>query len=85
MDTMPTNTLMCDPPVGSQCCYKRATRCFPPAATRIRSDFEECVRLGMVRDERSLRDYLLEHVVPMLAAFELPYLRFARCAAASNG
>ncbi len=54
---------------------------FPTGSYAHSFGFEECVRLGMVRDEQSLRDFLIEHIAPMLAAFELPYLRFARCAA----
>ena len=54
---------------------------FPTGSYAHSLGFEECVRLGMVRDEHSLRDFLIEHIAPMLAAFELPYLRFARCAA----
>ena len=55
---------------------------FPTGSYAHSLGFEECVRLGMVHDEKSLRDFLTGHVTPMLAAFELPYLRFARCAAA---
>ncbi len=56
---------------------------FPTGSYAHSFGFEECVRLDMVRDEHSLRDFLLEHVVPMMAAFELPYLRFARDVAAA--
>ena len=57
---------------------------FPTGSYAHSFGFEECVRLGMVRDERSLRNFVVEHVAPMLAAFELPYLRFARSAALNS-
>ncbi len=50
---------------------------FPTGAYAHSLGFEECVRLGMVRDEVSLRDFLTAHVAPGLAGFELPYLRLA--------
>ena len=57
---------------------------FPTGSYAHSFGFEECVRLGIVRDERSVRDFLCEHVAPMLAGFDLPYLRFARSAASDT-
>lgn len=57
---------------------------FPTGAYAHSLGFEECVRLGLVRDERSLREFLLERALPMLASFELPYLRLARDAALTD-
>jgi len=54
---------------------------FPTGAYAHSLGFEECVRLGLVHDEQSLRAFLIEHGVPMLTSFDLPYLRFARLAA----
>lgn len=53
---------------------------FPTGAYAHSLGFEECVTLGLVRDEASLRTFLLEQTVPVLAEFELPYLRWARAA-----
>ena len=50
---------------------------FPTGAYAHSLGFEECVNLGLVRDEASLRMFLLEQVVPGLTEFELPFLRFA--------
>lgn len=55
---------------------------FPTGAYAHSLGFEECVRLDLVRDERSLADFLHLHLAPALAAQELPYLRFAHAAAA---
>jgi urease accessory protein len=57
---------------------------FPTGAYAHSLGFEECVRLGLVRDERSLREFLLEQIAPALTYFELPYLRFALAAAQAN-
>ena len=54
---------------------------FPTGAYAHSLGFEEAVRLGLVRDAVSLRDYLLEHIVPAQSMHELPYLRFAHAAA----
>ena len=54
---------------------------FPTGAYAHSLGFEEAVRLGLARDEASLCGFLREHTVPGLAAFELPFLRFARQAA----
>lgn len=50
---------------------------FPTGAYAHSLGFEECVRLGMVRDEATLRAMLIEQSVPALREQELPYLRFA--------
>lgn len=50
---------------------------FPTGAYAHSFGFEEAVRLGLVRDEATLGDFQREHVIPALARFELPYLRFA--------
>ena len=54
---------------------------FPTGAYAHSLGFEECVRLGMVHNEGSLRAFLIEHVLPAIASFELPYLRYAHAAA----
>jgi urease accessory protein len=50
---------------------------FPTGAYAHSLGFEECVRLGIVRDEPSLRDFLVEQIVPAQRQQELPFLRFA--------
>ncbi len=50
---------------------------FPSGAYAHSLGFEECVRLGVVRDEESLRTFLLEQIVPAQREQELPYMRFA--------
>ena len=50
---------------------------FPTGAYAHSLGFEECVRLGVVRDEKSLRDFLVEQIVPAQRQQELPFLRFA--------
>ncbi len=54
---------------------------FPTGAYAHSLGFEEIVRLGVVRDEATLRDFLLTQIVPAQEHHELPYLRFAREAA----
>jgi urease accessory protein len=50
---------------------------FPTGAYAHSLGFEESVRLGMVRDEASLAEFLRQQIVPALRQLELPYLRFA--------
>ncbi|HEY5892895.1 MAG TPA: urease accessory UreF family protein [Chthoniobacterales bacterium] len=50
---------------------------FPTGAYAHSLGFEEMVRLGVVRDEVTLREFVEEQIVPALAGMELPYLRFA--------
>lgn len=50
---------------------------FPTGAYAHSLGFEEAVRLGLVRDEHTLREFLIGHVAAGLATFELPYVRFA--------
>jgi urease accessory protein len=50
---------------------------FPTGAYAHSMGFEEMARLGRVRDERTLRDFLLQQVAPAQERLELPYLRFA--------
>lgn len=57
---------------------------FPTGAYAHSLGFEEIVRFGMVRDERSLGEFLHAQVIPALQQQELPYLRFA-CEAAWDG
>ncbi len=57
---------------------------FPTGAYAHSFGFEEAVRLGLVRDETTLGDFQREHVIPTLAEFELPYLRFAWTVARSG-
>ena len=54
---------------------------FPTGSYAHSLGFEESVRLGLARDEASLRHFLIEQILPVLASFELPYLRFAHQAA----
>lgn len=57
---------------------------FPTGAYAHSLGFEEAVRLGLVRDEKTLLAFLQGHVAAALAAFELPYVRFAHAAAQSS-
>lgn len=50
---------------------------FPTGAYAHSLGFEEAVRLGGMRDEASLRTFLLDQVVPAQREQELPFLRFA--------
>jgi urease accessory protein len=50
---------------------------FPTGAYAHSLGFEEAVRLGVVRDEATLGDFLLLQIVPAQRELELPYLRFA--------
>src|SRR6202044_1705518 len=50
---------------------------FPTGAYAHSLGFEEIVRLGVVQDEGTLRDFLLRQVAPAQERLELPYLRFA--------
>lgn len=56
---------------------------FPTGAYAHSLGFEESVRLGMVRDEASLGEFLRLQIAPALERHELPYLRFAADAAQS--
>jgi urease accessory protein len=53
---------------------------FPTGAYAHSLGFEEMVRLGAVRDEATLREFLLLQIVPAMEHFELPMLRDAICA-----
>jgi urease accessory protein len=50
---------------------------FPTGAYAHSLGFEEYARLAGTRDEAGLRSFVEEHLIPALAAQELPYLRFA--------
>jgi urease accessory protein len=50
---------------------------FPSGSYAHSLGFEEIVRLGLVSDEKTLRTFLLDQVVPAQREQELPYLRFA--------
>ena len=50
---------------------------FPTGAYAHSLGFEESVRLGQVRDEATLAEFLRLQIVPAQAHHELPYLRFA--------
>jgi urease accessory protein len=54
---------------------------FPTGAYAHSLGFEETVRLGLVRDEATLRTFLLDQIVPAQREQELPYFRFAYIAA----
>ena len=58
---------------------------FPTGAYAHSFGFEEAVRLGLVGDEATLGDFLRDHVVPALADFELPYLRFVWTTVTTTG
>lgn len=53
---------------------------FPTGAYAHSFGFEEFARLTNVRDESGLQTFVDEHLLPALAAQELPYLRFAHAA-----
>ena len=56
---------------------------FPTGAYAHSLGLEECVRLGLVHDETTLRAFLLDQLVSAQRALELPFLRFgfdAACA-----
>ncbi len=57
---------------------------FPTGAYAHSLGFEEVVRLEVVHDERTLRDFLLQQIAPAQREQELPYLRFAFEAAAAH-
>ena len=57
---------------------------FPTGAYAHSLGFEEIVRLELVRDEASLRDFLRGQIVPALRELELPYLRFGFDAATAG-
>lgn len=50
---------------------------FPTGAYAHSLGFEEAVRLGVIRDERTLGCFLRQQVAPALEHQELPFLRFA--------
>ena len=50
---------------------------FPTGAYAHSFGFEEYAKLAGVKGEAGLREFVEEHLVPGLAAQELPYLRFA--------
>lgn len=58
---------------------------FPTGAYAHSLGFEEYARLAGVRDESGLREFVEGHLLPMLRAQELPYLRFACEAAGTAG
>lgn len=57
---------------------------FPTGAYAHSLGFEECVRLGLVRDEASLAVFLRDHLAPAMREQELPWLRFAFDAAVAG-
>jgi urease accessory protein len=57
---------------------------FPTGSYAHSLGFEECVRLGLVRDEATLQTFLAEQITPALTHFELPYLRLAYAAAQAH-
>jgi urease accessory protein len=57
---------------------------FPTGSYAHSLGFEECVRLGLVRDEVTLQTFLVEQITPALARFELPYLRLVYEAAQAH-
>jgi len=57
---------------------------FPTGAYAHSLGLEEVVRLGLVCDEKSLRQFLVNQVLPALQNFELPLVRFVHEAAIRN-
>lgn len=57
---------------------------FPTGAYAHSLGFEEAVRLGIGRDEVTLRTFLMDQIVPAQREQELPYLRFAFAAASAG-
>ncbi len=57
---------------------------FPTGGYAHSQGFEQAVRLGLVRDEKSMGHYLEHHLWPMLIHFELPVVRFAQEASLKN-
>ncbi len=57
---------------------------FPTGAYAHSGALESLVQLGVVRDAPTLAAFLREHVLPVLARYELPYLGFALEAAAGD-
>lgn len=54
---------------------------FPTGAYAHSNGLETLVELGVVRDAPSLSTFLRGHLIPSLAQWDLPYLRFARASA----
>lgn len=50
---------------------------FPTGAYAHSLGFEEIVRLGLVKNEVTLGEFLHQHLIPAQREHELPYLRFA--------
>ncbi len=50
---------------------------FPTGAYAHSLGFEEIVRLGLVKSESTLQDFLHQQIIPAQQHHELPYLRFA--------
>ena len=57
---------------------------FPTGAYAHSLGLEETVRLGVVRDEEGLLDYLKHQTLPAMERLELPFLRFAFDAARAS-
>ncbi len=57
---------------------------FPTGAYAHSFGLEEMVRLGVVGDEAGLISFMTDHLLPLLAGWELPALRFAIAAAADT-
>jgi urease accessory protein len=57
---------------------------FPTGAYAHSLGLEEIARLGIVKNEATLLEFLQRQIIPALTQHELPYLRFA-CAAAQRG
>lgn len=57
---------------------------FPTGAYAHSLGFEEAVNLSLVRDEVTLRSFLLDQIVPAQREQELPYLHFSLTSAAAG-
>jgi len=57
---------------------------FPTGAYAHSLGLEEMARIGVVRNERTLLEFLRRQIIPALAQHELPYLRFTWEAARAN-
>ena len=57
---------------------------FPTGSYAHSLGFEESVRLGLISNEATLRQFLFDQIIPAQREQELPYLRFAHLAACAN-
>jgi urease accessory protein len=74
---MATGTIITDAGAWLPFLLQTADPLFPTGAYAHSLGAEEMSRLGVLRDEASLLEFLRMHTMPMLEQQELPYLRFA--------